>query len=363
MKRNFLIFVSILLLVFSMNSCKKNDKDNSKNLRSQIAFSVKTVKVKRGYISEYFEYAGTVESYNKINVLPEIAGRIKKMYKNIGEFVRKGELLFELEDTLYKSQYEQAKAGLNAAEISYKDAEKNMKRISAVYKKNGVSKTEYEKAVSGYELAKSNYERAKAGFDIAEFQYNSTKVKAPFSGVITGKYKEEGDFINPSMGGFSPSTGVYTLEDYSKIYVDIDIPSSEATMIKKSMRAEIVVGELIINARVLTINEKTDPMTSSVSARIIAENPNKKILPGSIVSIRIHYKEKSDAIVVPSKSLLEGNRVFVMKNNTAKERIVKIGLKNPDYMEILKGVKEGEKVIVEGNFGLFDGALVKEVKQ
>ncbi len=362
MKRVYLLILILVFVIGSFTNCKSSKNKKNVNNRDMIAFSVKTVVVKKEYISEYFEYAGSVESFNKINVLPEITGRIKKMYKNIGETVKKGNLLFELEDTLYKAQYEQAKAGLSVAEVSYKDAEKNMKRISVVYKKNGVSKTQYEQAISGYKLAKSNYERAKAVFDIAEYQYNSTRVKSPFSGVITGKYKEEGDFINPSMGGFSPSTGVYTLEDYSKIYVDIDIPLSESVLIKKSMKAEIVHSGFSIPAKVLTINEKTDPMTSSVSARIIAKNMNKSVLPGTIVKVRIHYKEKQNALVIPFKSVLDGNRVFVVEGNHAKERYVKLGLKNPEYVEILEGVRQGEKVIVEGNFGLFNNAIIEEVK-
>ena len=358
--KNILILFVLFFSIIFISSCKKKDKTGVKSTKGSVAFIVKTEKAEISSISEYFDYAGTVISYNTLIVLPEVPGRIKKLYKEIGDFVRKGELIFELEDTTYKAQYEQAKAMLESAKINLNDAKKNKNRIEAVYNKNGVSKAQYEKAISAYGLALNNSKRATAGFKLAKFQYDSTKIKAPFSGIITGKYKEEGDFINPSMGGFSQSTGVYTLEDYSKIYVDIDIPSSEAGFIKSGQKAEIILKNSSIEGKVLTVNEKTNPMTSAVSARIIANNKNKAVLPGTIVKIRIHYKEKRGCIVLPMKAVIDGNRVFIMKNNKAVERTVKIGFKNPNFVEIISGVKEGEKVITDGNFGLFTNAFVKE---
>ncbi len=357
-KKFFMVLIISFILLFSY-SCKKNKNIKVKK-RENIAFKVSTEKAKIGNISEYIEYAGIVESFKKINVLPEIAGRIKKMYKNIGDRVKKGDLIFELEDTIYKSQYEQAKAGLEAAKISFEDAKKNMERMTAVYKKNGVSKAQYEQAVSAFKLAKSNLERAKAAYKMASFQYNSTKIRAPFSGVITGKLKEEGDFINPSMGGFSQGTGVYVLEDYSKIYVNVNIPNSDSNLIKRGEIADIVSGKDILKGKVYTINEKTDPMSSSISIKIIADNSEGKVLPGNIVKVRIHHKWKNNTLIIPTRAILENNIVFVKKGNIVREKRVKIGLSNPFHTEIISGINEGDYVVVKGNYGLFDKAKVKE---
>ena len=359
MKKNiFIIFTLVLILLFTF-SCKKREKKVVKK-SGIVAFKVSTEKAKVSDISEYIEYAGIVESSKKINVLPEIAGRIKKMYKNIGDRVRKGDLLFELEDTIFKSQYEQAKAGLEAAKISYNDAKKNKERITAVYKKNGVSKAQYEQAVSAFKMAKSNLERAKAAFEMASFQFNSTKIKAPFSGVITGKLKEEGDFINPSMGGFSQGAGVYVLEDYSKIYVNIDIPNSDTQLIKKGEQAEIILNNGVLKGKVSSVNEKSDPMSSSIVVKIFAENKDGKVLPGNIVKVRIHYKWKNGALVIPTEAILDNNIVFVKKGNIVRETKVKTGLTNPQFTEIMSGLNEGDYVVEKGNFGLFDKAKVKE---
>ena len=359
MRKNFFMVLIISFVLLFSYSCKKSENIKAKK-RENIAFKVSTEKAKIGDISEYIEYAGVVESFKKINILPEIAGRIKKMYKNIGDSVKKGDLLFELEDTIYKSQYEQAKAGLEAAKISFEDAKKNMERMTAVYKKNGVSKAQYEQAVSAFKLAKSNLERAKAAFKMASFQYNSTKIKAPFSGVITGKLKEEGDFINPSMGGFSQGTGVYVLEDYSKIYVNVNIPNSDSNLIKRGEITDIVSSKDILKGKVYTVNEKTDPMSSSISIKIIADNSEGKVLPGNIVKVRIHYRWKNNALIIPTGAILENNIVFVKKGNIVRERKVKIGLSNPYFTEIVSGISEGDSVVVKGNFGLFDKARVEE---
>ena len=357
-KKSFMVLIISFVLLFTY-SCRKNKNIKVKK-RETIAFKVLTEKAKIGGISEYIEYAGVVESFKKINVLPEIAGRIKKMYKNIGDSVKKGDFLFELEDTVYSAQYEQAKAGLEAARISFEDAKKNMERMTAVYKKNGVSKAQYEQTVSAFKLAKSNLERAKAAYKMALFQYNSTKIRAPFSGVITGKLKEEGDFINPSMGGFSQGAGVYVLEDYSKIYVNIDIPNSDSHLIKRGELADIVLKEGILKGKVSSVNEKADPMSGSVAIKVFAENKEGKVLPGNIVKVRIHFKWKNNALIIPTKAILDNNIIFVKKGNIVRETKVKTGLSNPYHTEIVSGISEGDYVVIRGNYGLFDKAKVKE---
>jgi len=362
MRKSIKFFIAFFILTLFFNfSCKqKQTTEEIKEKKSSVAFNVESEIAEYKTITEYLDYAGTVKSFNSLVVIPEVAGRISKMYKEAGDSVIKGDLLFEIEDTIYKAQYRQAKAALETAKIAYKDAKKNKNRTEAVYKKNGVSKTTYEQAVSAFERAKNAYEQAKAAFETAEFNYNSTDVKAEFSGVITSKNKEEGDFVNPSM---SAGLGVYSLEDFEKIYVDINIASSEKVLLKKGQTAEIISSEHKIEGKVFSINEKTDPLSSSILVKIIAENKQKKILPGNIVTARIHYKTKENALVVPSSAVMDNNKLFIIKDNKAKQRTVKTGLENPNFVEILSGVEAGEKVIIKGNFGLFDNASVKEVSQ
>ncbi len=362
-KKIFILYLGLsFMLLFSFSACKKA-KTNSKSFdKENIAFPVELGKVERGFISEYKIYPGITKSYNTKVILPEVAGRIKRMLRNVGEKVQKGEILFKLEDTLYRSQYEQAKSAFELSKIQLKDVEKNYKRLKNVYKKNGISKAEFERAESAYYMAKENLKRAEAALRAAKFQFVNTKVKAPFSGVITGKFKEEGDFINPQMGGFSQTAGVYMLESFEKLYVDLDVPEKDINLFKVGMKADVISGDKKIEGKILYLNKKVDPFSSSISIRVIAENSNSLVLPGSIVKVKLHYREKENTLFVKRAALID-NYVFKVVNNIAKKIKVKVGIMNDDFVEILSGLKEGDRVIVSGNYGLFDGAIVKEEKK
>ena len=362
--RNIVFILVIIGMAISFFACNKNKKEKKEEKSiGAIAFKVKTEKAKISDISEYLSYSGVVKSYSIEIIMPEVAGRITNLYKEVGDSVKKGELLLRIEDTMYKARYNQAKAAISSAKTALKDAKRNKIRIENLYKKDGVSEIRYEKAVTAYEMAINNFKRAKAAYEMAEFQYNSIKVYASFDGIITAKRKEEGDFINPSMSSASPKAGVYTLENYDKIYVDTEIPFSRINLFKKSQVVEIIFDHKRIEGKILTVSDKGDPMSASFPVRIIVNNKEKLILPGIIVRVSIHYNFKSNALTIPVSGLVEGNRVFVASGNRALEKSVKIGLKNPKIVEILSGIKEGDNVIIEGNFGLFQNAIIKEEKE
>ncbi len=321
----------VLALVFCMivfQQCGRQEEavTGSSGNAGDIAFTVRTAAAGISTITEYLTYSGIVKSARTQVIIPEVPGRITHLYKEIGDRVARGDLLLELEDTLSGAQYNQAGAALASAKLTFADAEKNWRRIQNLFAKNAVSTTQVEQAEAVYKMA--------------DFQFKSAKVYAPFPGVITARFKETGDYINPSMSAMGPESGVYILEDYAAIYVDMDVPNSEIERIKKG--------------------QKADPLSLNVLVRIRASNTAGLILPATIVSVRIHFKEKENTVVVPASALVEGNRIFTVTDNRAAEKKVTIGLVNPEMVEVLSGIREGEKVVVDGNFGLYSGAAVRE---
>ena len=359
----WLLYVLVLVFcitVFQQCGRKEDSTTGSNGNASDIAFTVRTAAAEISTITEYLTYSGIVKSARTQVIMPEVPGRITHLYKETGDRVVRGDLLLELEDTLSGAQYNQASAALASAKLTYADAEKNWRRIQNLFAKNAVSTTQVEQAESAYKIAKNGLEQAEAVYKMAAFQFKSAKVYAPFPGVITAKYNEIGDYINPTMGAMGPTSGVYILEDYSTIYVDMDVPNSEIERIKKGQKADVMGDKATITGEVTNVNEKADPLSLNVLVRIEAANTDGLILPATIVSVRIHFKEKEHTIVVPASALVEGNRIFTVTDNRAAEKNVTIGLVNPELVEVLSGIQEGEKVVVDGNFGLFTGAAVRE---
>ena len=355
----------VLVLVFCITvfqQCGRQEEavTGSSGNAGDIAFTVRTAAAGISTITEYLTYSGIVKSARTQVIIPEVPGRITHLYKEAGDRVARGDLLLELEDTLAGAQYNQAGAALASAKLTFADAEKNWRRIENLFAKNAVSTTQVEQAESAYKIAKNGLEQAEALYKMADFQFKSAKVYAPFPGVITARFKETGDYINPSMSTMGPESGVYILEDYAAIYVDMDVPNSEIGRIKKGQKADVIGDKAAVTGKVTNVNEKADPLSLNVLVRIQASNTAGHILPATIVSVRLHFKEKENTIVVPASALVEGNRIFTVTDNRAAEKKVTIGLVNPEMVEVLSGIREGEKVVVDGNFGLYSGAAVRE---
>jgi RND family efflux transporter MFP subunit len=363
LSRKWLLYVLVLgicIIVFPQCGRKEESTAGSNGNASDIAFTVRTAAAEISTITEYLTYSGIVKSARTQVIIPEVAGRIIRLHKEAGDRVVRGDLLLELEDTLSGAQYNQASAALASAKLTFADAEKNWRRIQNLFAKNAVSTTQVEQAESAYKIAKNGLEQAEALYKMADFQFKSAKVYAPVPGVITARNNETGDYINPAMGAFGPNSGVYILEDYSTIYVDMDVPNSEIERIKKGQKADVTGDKASITGKVTSVNEKADPLSLNVLVRIQASNTAGLILPATVVSVRIHFQEKENTIVVPASALVEGNRIFTVTGNRAAEKKVAIGLVNPEMVEVLSGVQAGEKVVVEGNFGLYTGAAVRE---
>jgi RND family efflux transporter MFP subunit len=189
-------------------------------------------------------------------------------------------------------------------------------------------------------------------------------MKAPFNGVIAAKYVEEGDMVNPLMGG----PGVLTLVDFYRVKISIEVSHQDIVRIKKGQSIVLKVSafpEEEFQGRVSIVNLAADPMTKKFSVEVLVDNPNLILRPNTFGEVTFEVETHENALAVPQKAILESAFVFVAKGDIAEKRDVVLGLENSSVIEIISGVEEGELVIVEGNYGLEDGAKieVKEVLQ
>lgn len=348
------LFLSFLVCV----GCSQKSTPRAKSSSAAVAFQVRSRPVLEGAITEYFRYAGRLRSAELLVVQPEVPGRIKRLLREVGDRVREGDLLLELESTTIEAQRNQAKAFMEIGKAAWEDSEKNWKRSEALYRSQGVSETEREKASLQRESSLRQYEQSQAAFRAAEYALSQTKVRAPFAGKITLKSCEEGEYFLP---GAKPE-GVYTLERDDRIFVDVDVPSTDSPLIEKGASVEVESSSGWLAGKVISKGERADPLSSSFPVRALVDNPKGWLKPGSVAGMKVHYRGREKTLVVPLSALSEGDTLFVKEGNTVHERKVTVGLRNPEWVEILKGLKVGERAVVEGNFGLYEGALVEEIQ-
>lgn len=362
-KRNIVKMCGIALLFLSFAACRQPAADEGKKDESFGAAPVKVFKVQRQKISEKLFYTGVIEAWNKINLTPDIGGKIARIHVEEGDRVEKGQLLAELDTRAVRLQLDQAQAALAVAEANYNDAQKNMERMERLKKEDAASDQQYEKVKLAYEAADAQLKQARAAVNLARYSLDVSLMKAPFSGVVASKNAEVGDVINPMMGGFSPTSGVLTLMDFSRVKIEIDATQQDVARIKKGQSAQLKVTALpnrIFQGRVSMVNITADPVSKKFRVEVNVDNPDLALRPNTFGEVSLEVSTHEHALVIPQKAVLENKYVFRVKNDNTVERVeLNLGLQNSDRIEVINGLKEGDLVVVEGNFGLEDGTQIE----
>lgn len=369
MKRMISGTVLVVLFLFaSLFSCCSQKKEEQTKEQSYGAAPVKVKAVVRQKISEKLFYTGTLEAWQKINITPDSGGKIARIYVEEGDYVREGQLLAELDTQALSLQLKQAEAAVAVAEANYNDAKKNKERMDRLVKESAVSDQQYEKIMLALEAAQAQLAQAQAALNLVRHSLNVSSMKAPFSGVVASKNAEVGDVINPMMGSFSTSSGVMTLMDFSRVKISIEVTGNDILRIKKGQPATLRVPSFPnrgFRGTVSLVNLTADPQTKKFRSEVTVENPDLTLRPGTFGEVTLEVSTHENALVLPQKAILDNKYVFLAQGGKAYKREVTLGLQNSTLVEILNGVKEGDLVIIEGNFGLEDGVeveIIEEVK-
>ncbi len=346
-------------------SCRPPQNAESKaNPQTFGSAPVKVFKVARQRISEKLFYTGTIEAWQKVDITPDVGGKIDRITVNEGDRVAKGQVLAELDTRAIRLQLEQAEAAMAVAQANYNNAETNWERLDRLYKEKAVSEQQYEQGKLGYDSAKAQLSQAQAAVNLAKHSLDVSIMKAPFGGIIASKNAEVGDVINPMMGAFSPGSGggVLTLVDFSRIKIRVEISGADIPLVQKGQEAILKVPTIQgreFRGTVRVVNMAADPQTKKFGIEVAVDNSDLVLRPGTFGEIILEVQTHENALVVPQKAILDNSHLFIAQDGKAARREVTLGLQNSTLVEVLSGVEEGEQIITEGNFGLEDGAPIE----
>ncbi len=362
MKRNAYITIpAVAAMVITLVSCKPAKKDATQAPVTEGAAAVKTYTVARQRVSEKIAYSGTLEASKKTSITPEVGGKIARILVREGDVVKAGQVLAELETESIRLQLKQAEAGLAVAEAGYNDALKNKERMDRLINEKAVSEQQAEKVTLAFDAAKAQREQAQAGLNLAKYALNISIMKAPFSGVIAAKNAEVGDVINPMMGGYSGASGVLTLIDFAKVKIAVDVAENDALRLKRGQTVLLRVPSFPgreFPGEVAIANSTADPATKKFRIEALFDNAGGELRPGTFGEVVFEVSTHESALAVPQKAVLNNSYVYVVQAGKAVKRLVTLGLQNATVIEVLSGLSEGDVVIIEGNYGLSDGAAV-----
>ncbi len=301
------------------------------------------------------DYVGNVKSRQAVMISTKMMGRVEKIYVEEGQAVRKGQPLVQVDASEARSAYEQAKAGLDAADVAVRNAERDHERFKALYAEKAVTKHQLEQVEMGLAQAKAKKAQAAANLQMAKTLLTYGKILAPDKGIITKKWMDEGNLAYPGAP-------ILTLENPDDLEISVAVPEEKARMLAPGQKAEVTVDSLgkTYDVTVSAVVAAADPMsrTSTVKLRLPKDSA---LRPGQFAHVRFDSLALK-ALAVPVSALItEGQMegVFVDENGMARLRWIQTGQKTAQFAQVISGLQAGDRVIDPVPDGLTDGTPVE----
>jgi len=333
--------VAVLASALGFTGCgakPETSKDNSSNLPTA-PVRIQTVQSKPQAITE--EVVGTVRAKLHATLEAKLSGRIDKLPVVLGQRVKVGELVARLDAAEINARLEQAEASLE-------QAERDWKRVAALFEQQAATRAEYDAAQSRNRVAKGAAAEAKAMMSYVE-------VVAPFDGVVTKKWADVGDLA-------APGKPLIAIEDPAALQLEADVPQAIASHVqldaRLAARVDGVSGEL--TGTVSEIAPAADSVSRTFRVKV-ALSGQPGLSSGQFARLLVPVGE-SNSLRLPASAVVQRGQleiVFVVANQHAQLHLVKTGKRVGDELEILSGLHAGDAVVIDGAAQLTDGQPVE----
>jgi len=332
--------------------------------------------VSTGPIEETIQLTGWIRAMQVVDISSKVPGRIEslRVLSDDGELVmveegvsiRKGQQLVVIDHDIYLAQLAAARSSVKARQVELIDAERERKRVTALYESGSATEQSRDKAVTAAELAAASLELAKANLELAKLNLRESTIVSPIDGIVTAKYIDEGNMVKAG-------DRIVTVVDMETVKVIVAVAERYGAEISVGMPAIIKVDTFAdrqFDARVYSIHPALDAQTHTLQVEIRLENSELLLKPGMFARVTLVTNQKDDAVVIPRDVILGGkidkHYVYVVEDASdekiARKRFVKIGMKQAERCEITEGLKAGEMLVVNGMNFLIDGIGVEIVR-
>ena len=322
-----------------------------------------------------FEYTGQTTGYMEAEVRAQVSGiLVKKDYRE-GEPIKAGQILFRIDPAPYRATLNRNIGSLKQSQVQMNLAKVEFNRVSALYKKNAVSKTEYDNAEANMQGTAASVDSAKAAVRQSQIDLGWTVVRAPISGLSSKEQFSVGNLIN--VGDM-----LTQIVQSNPVYVDFAIPADEYRSLEKmrsqgilmtsksGLQVKVSLGDgtvYPIMGKIDFQNQFVDPSTASIKARAVFDNKKNDLYPGQFVRVSVIGGYLKDVIRVPLRATLqssEGTIVYVIdgKNIPTARKVAIVKMMGNDCL-VGSGLNVGEKIIIDGVAKVIPGKAVAVVNE
>lgn len=407
LERLFIASVALFVAVAAAG-CASKDGGHAKEAKN-----VRVASAALSTIEISVEYAAKVKPCQEVTVSAKVPGRVSEVKVDLGQRVEKGDVLFTLDPKDYEAQLRQAKAGLDTAlanltltgdsslaqqllqadsalkqaQIQYDDAERLYNKTKELYDAGAVSKQQLDDIESKYRsarvqldaakervsmlkekvgpqstgIASAQAEQARAQVEQANIQLDGTVITSPVSGKVSAKNIDVGELV-------SSAVPAVTLVDTTILYAEVAVPDKIVCKVRTGQTVQIKVKALedrIFEGVIENVSPSADLRTQLYTVKIKLENPDDLIKPGMLAKILFNTEKRENVLVVPNGAILVdgGIRyVYTVADGKLRKVAVQTGVSNDKVTEIKSGLKEGDRVVLEGQSFLNEGEEVNIVE-
>jgi membrane fusion protein, multidrug efflux system len=344
--KQFIIFVFAIGLILLYSSCSTSDADTSipELDRESLPVTVVVEEVMPQTFTDAVRLSGVVKAYESVMLSPEEGGIVKMWKVNKGDTVRKGAIIALLNDDILQANYDAANAQYQLTELNYQ-------KQNSVFEEQGISELQLK-------TAEYSRDSAKAQADLAKSRLERSRLRSPIDGIIDQRFLEDGEFAPPAV----PIAYIVNMD---RIKVTAEIPEryagsisrgSSVTVTFDAFPGDTLTGQIDFAGATVSSSNRTLPI------EIVFRNPGGKIKPEMIAKVTITLNSRDNAILIGENVIQRVDRnkhiVYVTNSDTARERVVSLGGRQGNLVEIVDGLKPGDHVVVEGYQKLVDGQRV-----
>ncbi len=358
MKKNIIIFLSVVIaaILIRYGFSLFGTIMQGKAMKNKPAPSVTVQEIQTRNVIRSFEAPGRVVSKYRVDVMARISGYLLKSYFKEGDYVRAGQVLFQIEPTEYSNASSVAAANVKNLKAQLVYAEKQLARAAELVKKDYIAKAQYDQLLSQRDALRAQLASAQASLNDANRNLGYTSVKSPVNGKVGIINVTVGNYVTPSSGALT------TINSTNPIYVTFPIEATDFQALasadktnNKNRKVELVMNDGTKYAK-LGVQDfqdnNVDQTTGTITMRATFDNSNNELIHGEFVTVKLYSNNPVEVPVAPVTAVLEnqaGKYVYKLdENNLPQLTYVKTGEQNGDNWIIKEGLQKGDRIVTEG---------------
>lgn len=365
--RTLLVLLAILLLAAAAWFVAERPRAARPSQPSAVPVSV--IEVKREDVPRLLSAIGTVQSLHSVVIRPQVEGMLTRIAVQEGQSVQKGDLLATLDDRAIRASLDQARAQLKQSQAQLQVAQVDLKRYRLLSEDNGISRQTLDQQQALVNQLQATQLGNQASITAAEVQLSYTRIYSPVSGRVGIRNVDEGNLVRTT-----DTQGLFSVTRLDPINIEFSVPqqwlptlqqlvaSSEPAPIKAYLEGDgDSGGTLLGEGRLSLIDNQIAAGTGTLRAKATFNNPDARLWPGQLVSLRVQTGVERNALVVPPGVVRQGvDRHFVYRIDGDKAEAVPVKVLYQDSrLNVISGVQDNDRLVADGQSRLKPGAKVE----